>query len=121
MVTKWHEAMSTKNMDLAMSLFADDAVMTIAGKSLSGREEIRKFLSTQAAPLKPENHWTSLTHTPNIRHSVSGDRGTLFFECHYFDTGTRQLVNSVSGDARVVRRGQGWFFTNLAGGGATLG
>lgn len=121
MVTTWHDAVTTKNVDLALSLFADDAVFTAAGKTHTGKDAIRQFLSTQAAPFKPENHWTSLTHTPNIRHTITGSRGTLYFECHYFDIGTRQLVNSVSGDTRVVRRNGKWAFTNLVAGNAILG
>lgn len=120
MVTKWHEAMSSKNVDLALSLFAEDAVFTAAGNTYSGRGEIRKFLSTQT-PLKAENHWASLAHTPSIRHTVTGDRGTLYFECHFFDVRTRQLVNSVSGDSRVVRVGNKWLFSRVVGGNAILG
>lgn len=120
MVTKWHEAVSTKNVDLALSLFTDDATVTAAGKSVSGKE-IGGFLRTQVAPFKPENDWTSLTHTPNIRHTLSGDRGTLYFECHYFDIGTRQLTNSVSGDTRVVRRDGEWRFTSMVADNAILG
>jgi hypothetical protein len=121
MVTKWHEAVSTKNIDLALSLFTDDAVLTAAGTSIAGKEEIGGFLRTQVAPFKPENAWTSLTHTPNIRHTLSGDRGTLYFECHYFDVGTHQLANSVSGDTRVARRGDEWRFTRFVVGNAILG
>lgn len=121
MVTTWHDAVTTKNVDLALSLFADDAAFTAAGRTHSGKDAIRQFLSSQAAPFKPENRWTSLTHTPNIRHTITGNRGTLYFECHYFDIGTRQLVNSVSGDTRVVRRNGKWAFTNLVAGNAILG
>jgi uncharacterized protein (TIGR02246 family) len=120
-VTKWHDAVTTKDIDLAMSLFADDAVFTIAGQSVAGKDQIRNFLAGQGAPFKPQNHWTSLTHTPNIRHTLSGDRGTLFFECHYFDTGTRQLVSSVSADSKVARIGGRWVFTSLVAGNAILG
>src|SRR5919109_1851698 len=120
MVAKWHEALSTKNLDLAMSLFADDAVLTAAGTTYSGKDEIRKFLTAQT-PLKPEVHWTSLTHTPSIRHMITGNRGTLYFECHFFDIGTRQLVNSTSGDTRVVRVGNQWLFSRFAAGNAILG
>jgi len=118
---KWHEAASTKNVDLAMSLFTDDGVLTAAGKTYAGKDELRRLLSTQLAPFKPENHWTSLTHTPNIRHTVSGDRGTLYFECHYFDLNTHQIVNSVSADTRVARVGGSWRFSSLVTGTAILG
>lgn len=121
MVTKWHDAVTTKDVDLALSLFADDAVITAAGKTHSGKDGIRQFISTLAAPFKPENRWTSLTHTPNTRHTITGDRGTLYFECHYFDIVTRQLVNSVSGDSRVVRVDNRWLFTSVDLGNAILG
>jgi hypothetical protein len=119
-VTKWHEALSTKNLDLAMSLFADDAVLTAAGKTHSGKDEIRKFLSTQVA-LRLERNWTALTHTPSIRHTITRDRGTVYFECHFFDIGAHQLVNSVSGDGRVVRIDNTWLFASLDIGNAILG
>jgi hypothetical protein len=118
---QWHEAASTKDVELAMSLFADDAVLTAGGKTSSGKEEIRRFLSAQAAPFQPQNRWTSLTHTPNIRHTLSGSRGTLFFECHYLDLNTRQIANSVSADTRVVRQGNKWVFKDMVTGNAILG
>jgi hypothetical protein len=120
MVTKWHDAVTTKDVGLAMSLFADDAVFTAAGTPHAGKDEIRKFLTTQVAPFKPDNRWTSLTHAPDIRHTISGDRGSLYFECHYFDTGTRQLVNSVSADSRVVQVNGQWLFSSLVAGNALL-
>lgn len=122
MVTKWHEAISTKNMGLALSLFVDDAVMTAAGKAHSGKDEIGKFLNTQT-PFRPESHWTSLTHAPSIRHTITADRGrgTLYFECHFFDIRTRQLVNSSSGHARVLRVQYQWLFASVDVGNAILG
>ena len=121
MAIKWHEAASTKNVDLAISLFADDAVITAAGTTYSGKNAIRNLLDTKMAPFRPENRWTSLTHTPNIRHTLTGDRGTLYFECHYFDLNTRQISNSVSADTRLARVGGQWRFTSMTAASAILG
>ena len=117
---KWHEANTNKNVDLAMSLFADDAVFTVAGQTYSGKEQIRNWLATKAAPFKPENRWTSLHPAFKLRVSAADDRGTLHFECHFVDPETQQFKASVQADARVARISGHWLITSLAGGNATL-
>lgn len=117
---KWHEATTTKNLDLAMSLFADDAVFTVAGQTYSGKEQIRNWLGTKAAFFKPENRWTSLHPAFKLRVSAVDDRGTLHFECHFVDLETQQFKASTRGDARVARISGHWLFTSLVGGNATL-
>lgn len=117
---KWHEAATTKNLELAMSLFSDDAVFTVAGQSYSGKEQIRNWLATKAAFFKPENHWTSLHPAFKLRVSAVDDRGTLHFECHFVDPETQQFKASTQGDARVARISGHWLITSLVGGNATL-
>jgi uncharacterized protein (TIGR02246 family) len=117
---KWHEANTTKDVDLAMSLFADDAVLTVAGRTYSGKEQTRNWLTTQAAPFKPENRWTSLHPAFKLRVSAADDRGTLHFECHFVDPETQQFKASVQADARVARISGHWLITSLVGGNATL-
>lgn len=117
---KWHEANTAKNLDLAMSLFTDDAVFTLAGKTYSGKDQIRQWLATQAAPFRPENRWTSLHPSFKLRVTVVEDRGTLHFECHYVDPETQDFKASVQADAKVARVGDRWLFTSLVGGNATL-
>lgn len=117
---KWHEAITNKNLEQAMSLFADDAVFTVAGQTYSGKEQIRNWLATKAAPFKPENRWTSLHPAFKLRVSAVDDRGTLHFECHFVDPETQQFKASLQGDARVARVSGRWLFTSLAGGNATL-
>lgn len=117
---KFHEASSKKDVDLLASLFADDAVMTVASQTYSGKEEIRRFYATQAASFKPGNRWISLTPAHDIRVTVDGDRGTLYFECHYVDLDTRQVVVSLSADAKVARAGGDWVMTSAVAGNALL-
>jgi uncharacterized protein (TIGR02246 family) len=117
---KWHEALTTKNLDQAMSLFADDAVFTVGGQTYSGKEQIQNWLATKAAAFKPENRWTSLHPAFKLRVSAVDDRGTLHFECHFVDPETQQFKASLQGDARVARISGRWLFTSVAGGNATL-
>jgi uncharacterized protein (TIGR02246 family) len=117
---KWHEALTTKNLDMAMSLFADDAVFTVAGQTYSGKEQIQNWLSTKAAPFKPENRWTSLHPAFKLRITAVDDQGTLHFECHFVDPETQEFKASLQADARVARISGRWLVTSLAGGNATL-
>jgi hypothetical protein len=43
-----HEAGTTKNLDLMMSLFADDATITSGGKTYSGKDQIRALAISRA-------------------------------------------------------------------------
>jgi uncharacterized protein (TIGR02246 family) len=118
--TKWHEANSTKNLDLVMSLFADDAVVTIGGQTYSGKDEIQNFIRTKSGPFQPQNHWTSLHPSFKVRITSVEDRGSIHFECHYVDVGTQAFKSSVSADAKVARIEDKWLFTSLVGSNATL-
>ena len=111
---KWHEASSTKNVDLMMSLWADDATFTIGPEILTGKEQIRDFFVQKAGPFQPENHWVSDTPAYKVRTTVDGDKGTLYFECHYIDVKTKEVVNVVSADQDVERINGEWLITNLA-------
>jgi hypothetical protein len=44
----FHEAGTTKNLDLMLSLFADDAMLTSNGKTYKGKEEIRSHWQAPA-------------------------------------------------------------------------
>jgi ketosteroid isomerase-like protein len=110
---KWHEASSTKNVDLMMTIWADDATLTIGSKTLTGHDQIRDFFANSAAPFKPENHWVSETPAYKIRVTVDGDKGTLYFECHYVDAITGKVAAIVSADQDVARINGRWVITKL--------
>jgi ketosteroid isomerase-like protein len=99
----WHKASSTKDLDLMMSLWADDATFTTAAKTYSGKAAIRDFFATQAAPFKPENDWVSDTPAYKSRVTVDGDKGTLYFQCDYIDVATKKVQVVVSADQQVAR------------------
>ena len=50
----FHQAGTTKNLDLMMSLFADDATITSGGKTHSGKDRIRAYWQS-AGPFQPQN------------------------------------------------------------------
>ena len=112
---KWHQATSTHDIDLMMSLWAEDATFTVdAGKTLTGKEAIREFWL--AAPVfQPDTHWVSETPAYKIRATVDGDKGTLYFECHYVDPVTEKVVRVVGADQQVARINGEWLITNNVG------
>ena len=110
----WHKASSTKDVDLMMSLWSDDATLTIGPETLTGKSQIRDFFAHRAGPFKPENQWVSDTPAYKVRTTVVGDKGTLYFECHYVDVKTKEVVNVVSADQNVEKIDGKWLITNLA-------
>jgi ketosteroid isomerase-like protein len=111
---KWHRASSTKDVDLMMSLWADDATFTIGPEILKGKSQIRDFFEHDAGPFQPQNTWVSDTPAYKVRATVDGDKGTLYFECHYVDVKTGKIVAVVSADQDVEKVGGQWVITNLA-------
>src|SRR5881397_986990 len=82
----WH------NVNLMMTLWAPDATFNIGTETLRGAKQIRNFFAHKAAPFQPQNHWVSETPDYKIRITLNGDKGTLYFECHYVDVKTRKVV-----------------------------
>jgi ketosteroid isomerase-like protein len=117
----WHQASSTKNLDLMMSLWAPDATFNIGTDTLTGKAEIRKFFATKAAPFQSENHWVSDTPAYKIRVTVNGDKGTLYFECHYIDTKTQKVASVVAADQNVQKIDGKWLITSSAAATPVLG
>jgi ketosteroid isomerase-like protein len=111
----WHEATSTQDIDLMMSLWAPDATFTVAsGKTLTGKDAIRSFW-LEAPVFQPENHWVSETPAYKLRATVNGDKGTLYFECHYVDPETEMVVAVTAADQQVARINGEWLITNNVG------
>ena len=115
----WHRAGSTQDIDLMMTVWAPDATFTVGGEPYVGKAEIRKFFEG-AGPFQPGNNWVSDTPAYKIRITANGDKGTLFFECHYIDTATGKLVNIVAADQDVQRIDGKWLITTSAAAPATL-
>jgi hypothetical protein len=116
----WHKASSTHDVNLMMSLWAPDATFNIGTETLNGKGEIRNFFAHKAAPFLPDNHWVSETPAYKIRETVSGDKGTLYFECHYVDVKTQKVVAVVGADQNVQKIDGKWLITSSAAAAPTL-
>ncbi len=108
----WHKASSLKDLNLMMTIWADNATFTAGAQTYTGKQQIRNFFATKAAPFKPANHWVSDTPAYKIRTTVDGDKGTLYFECHYVDATTRQVKAVVAADQNVARINGRWVITS---------
>ena len=111
----FHRATTRKNIDLMMSLFAPNATFTFPGSTAVGKAQIREFWLTKSKTFQPSNRWISDTPAYKVRITVNGDRGTLFWECHYVDARTGELASSTAADADVARINGRWLITSLSG------
>jgi ketosteroid isomerase-like protein len=110
----WHQATSTQNVNLMMSLFAPGAVFNIGGETFTGKAQIRKFWET-AGPFEPGHHWQSDTPTYKIKTTVNGDKGTLYFECDYLDPKTQKVAAVVAVDHNVQKINGRWLIVDSSG------
>ena len=73
-----------KSLDLMMSIYADDAVLTDTAhdnKVYQGKEQVRTYWADVSGPFRPEHHWIGYTPAMRIKSHVTGNTGTLDFEC----------------------------------------
>ncbi len=118
---RWHKATSSQDVGLMISLWAPHATWTVEpGRTLVGKKQIRRYVLAESAPFKPENRWVSLSALYKIRITANGDRGTLYFECHYIDVKTHEVVRSTGADQDVAKINGRWLITNMVGAAPTL-
>jgi ketosteroid isomerase-like protein len=114
----FHYAKSTQDIDLMMSLWAEDAVLVFNGVSYTGNDAIRAFLLTTGSFTHLR---LSLVPSFKIQIEVHGDEAYLYFEC--VDIGnfdTSPVVAGVLYNAGTVRKIQGkWQFWRMNGGPAS--
>jgi len=116
----FHEAMSKKDIDQLMSVWAPNATFTFGpGQTATGKKQIREFWLKSTA-FKPETQWVSDHPAYKLRVTVSGDRGTLHFECHFIDVETGKVAAVTAADQDVARIDGRWLVTNMVGGTAEL-
>jgi ketosteroid isomerase-like protein len=116
----FHEAISRKDIDELVSLFAPNATGTFGpGKTVAGREQIR-HVWLNSVGWKPETHWLSDHPAYKLKVTVDGDRGTLHFECHFIDVDTGEVAALTAGNLDVARIDGRWLITNFVGSTAEL-
>jgi hypothetical protein len=84
----------TKDLDLMMSLYADDAVLTDTAhdnKVYRGKDQVKTYWSDVSGPFRPEHHWIGYTPAMRIKSNVTGDTATLYFECLWMDVDTNAI------------------------------
>jgi hypothetical protein len=111
---KFHLATSTQNIKLMMSLWAPGSVFNIDEQTLTGKQQIRHWFLTQAKAFQPGNHWESDTPSYKLKATVNGDKGTLYFECHYIDPKTAQVVSYVAVTHQIQKINGKWLIVNSA-------
>lgn len=114
---QFHRATTRHDIGLMMSLYAPNATFTFPGSTAVGKREISAFWRTA----KSFTHdWISETPAYKVRITLNGDRGTLYFECHYVDAKTGEMAAVTAADVEVARIGGRWLITGLGGASATL-
>ena len=110
----WHKASSTHNVKLMMTVWAPGATFNIGPETLRGKAQIADFFTHKVKPFQPGNHWVSDTPAYKIRITVNGDKGTLYFECHYVDVKTQKVVAVVGADQNVTKTNGKWLIASAA-------
>jgi hypothetical protein len=108
----FHEAGSTKNLDLMLSLFADDAVLTAGGKTYVGKDQVKSYWQA-AGPFQPQNHWVGYTPAFRIRYDVEGDRAHLYFECLWVDKAAGKIAAHTNSDDILARVNGKWLIKEM--------
>jgi hypothetical protein len=87
----WHTAQTTKNLDLMLSVFVDNATFMVGGKTYTGKAQIKQFW--QASPVfKPQNQFVAYTPSSRLHYDLEGNAGHLYFECIQLNRATDQIV-----------------------------
>jgi len=117
---KFHKATSTHDLNLMMSLWAPGAVFDIDQQTLTGEAQIRHWFATENKAFMPNHHWESDTPSYKIKINLTGDKATMYFECHYIDPKTG-MVMAVAGVSHTLQKiDNRWLITDSAGVNATL-
>jgi uncharacterized protein (TIGR02246 family) len=116
----FHEAISKKDIDELVALFAPQATGTFGpGKTVTGKEQIREVWSKSVA-FEPKTHWLSDHPAYKLKVTIDGDRGTLHFECHFIDLDTGKVAATTAGNLDVAKIDGQWLITNFVGSTAEL-
>jgi ketosteroid isomerase-like protein len=111
----FHEAISKKDINQLVALFAPNATGTFGpGKTVTGKAQIRKAWLKSVA-FQPETQWLSDHPAYKLKVTIDGDRGTLHFECHFVDVKKGKVAAVTAGNADVARVDNRWLITNFVG------
>ena len=118
---RFHEATTTKDIDLMVSLWAPNATLTVGPEATAaGLDEIRRFWLEKSVAFASETTWVSDHPAYKVEITVNGDRGTLHFECHFVNYQTGEIEAITGTDQDVARIDGRWLITNMVAGSTEL-
>jgi hypothetical protein len=103
----WHQAATTKNVNLIMSLFVGDASLTTGGKTYTGTAQLRQFWQA-SKPFQPQSQLVGYTPPYRLKYDLEGNSGHLYFECLYVDNATKKIVSHVGVHADLIHVDDHW-------------
>ncbi|MGH7068169.1 MAG: nuclear transport factor 2 family protein [Acetobacteraceae bacterium] len=106
----FHKAATDHDMDTLLSLFANNAGLTVEGKTYTGTDQIRNFFQS-SGPFT--HHWVGYTAAFRIAYKLTGDTGQLHFGCLYVDAKDNKFEAYADFDAAVVRQNGKWLFQDV--------
>jgi ketosteroid isomerase-like protein len=112
----FHEAGSTKNLDLMLSLFTDDATLITAdGKAYVGKDQVKSYWQ-HGPQFQPDNQWIGYTPAFRIFYNVQGDNAHLYFECLWVDKKAGKIAAHTNADDELVRVNGRWLIKEMKAG-----
>ena len=105
-----------KDLDLMMSLYADDVVLTDTAhdsKVDEGKEQVRAYWANVSGPFRPEHHWIGYTPAMRIKSHVSGNTGTLDFECLWMNVDDNTIGAHAFSSMEVARVKGHWLVKRI--------
>ena len=105
-----------KDLDLMMSLYADDAVLTDTAhgnKVYQGKDQVLSYWRDVGAPFRAENHWIGYTPAFRMIAQAKGDAGTLYFECLWMDVDRNSIGAHSFSDMTLVRMQGRWLVKTI--------
>ncbi len=83
-------AQTSKDLNLMLSLFSNDAKLTAGGKTNAGKEQIEKFW--QGSAVFAAEPIRAYTPPARFRYDIEGNTGHVYFECIQLNKATDQIV-----------------------------
>jgi ketosteroid isomerase-like protein len=118
----FHRAKTTQDLDLMMSLWADDATFVNGATTYTGADEIRSFWQGSGSFT---HHRFSLVPSYKTTIQVHGNQAFLYFECHdvgnfatgdFDDPTIKTIVNDTFLAGALEHVAGDWLFWNMTAG-----
>ena len=105
-----------KDLDLMMSLYADDAVLTDTAhgnKVYRGKDQVLAYWRDVSGPFRPANHWIGYTPAFRMHARAKGNTGTLYFECLWVDADHQMIGAHSFSDMTLARVHGHWLVKTI--------